>query len=966
MINQFLGLPFEDSILAMDGGSVETVNTGGDLWLSAYNLPRIDFGGADAVKIFDIFILFLFAIVYDFFGWRLIEKNRDWFFNQTRLPVSTVKQSFSMSTPAVMEISGKDNCSKGNVNEKTDTDWPQSLSVVDLCYDVPVKRGVNILKKCRKRLVRFSGNAVGKKPEVQDLKVEDNVKLRLLHKVSACFSRGRMTCMMGTSGAGKTTLMDCIAGYKTGGTVHGDILIDGCKKDEKIWKKISGYAEQNDILNPYLTALETVRFTAECRLPKTKDRQGIIDRVLTLMNLNDWKNVIIGREVDGEGLPKHARKRLTIAIQLVIEPKILFLDEPTTGLSQTAARLVIDSMTTATRALGLITVATIHQPSQYIWNAFDDVLLLVRGGRVAYMGESGMKSSTILGHFQPLSKSGIAPDGWNPSDYCLTVLNNMDPKDAEDSFEKSDLKQSLLRHIGEQKENARQPPAVDLKRVNNIFVEIGLLTVRHLVVQWRNPSYCFMRIMSSIAMSFYIAILFAGDKTVLSGAVFTIGAIFFLVFVLVIPMQAAVVPLIEDRAVLYRETVSGTYGRLSYGIGQLLADQPFHLLNTFLMWVFFYFLVDFRQTGEEMGYFLLMLYLSNWVIQSLGQLFALATPNEESANGLGGLSVILSVILMGFLITVDSMPDGWVWAYWVNLFHYILQGLVTNELGDNQYFVNVTGLLPDLSDNSSSVLAFGEGVSQMSVQQVAGFTSLVAGAGGGLNPIGNLTGLLNCTLTEGCFADENKSPGRAFVECYLFSGFFKTPPCESEFSAVLSNVNFDLVLECLDLNEIIPKPDLFPDLGGASDSNKTETLSPSNGVLNITPQNRSLQSVTDLLPDFITNPNEDGGGDEGRVFDFALCMMKAVLPADTVDILQSIGEALAPLIPVVVELVDQGGFYLPGEVILFFFGWAKFEPGEGFVSPWKWWYCMSAVAIFLGSIEIFKLIAIRFIVWTKR
>ena len=119
--------------------------------------------------------------------------------------------------------------------------------------------------------------------------------------------------------------MDVIAGYKTGGSITGDILIDGHPKDERVWKVTSGYAEQNDILNPYLTTLETVRFTANCRLPKGKDRHAVVERVLTLMNLTDWKDVVVGREIDGEGLPKHARKRLTIAIQLVFEPKISFL-----------------------------------------------------------------------------------------------------------------------------------------------------------------------------------------------------------------------------------------------------------------------------------------------------------------------------------------------------------------------------------------------------------------------------------------------------------------------------------------------------------------------------------------------------------------------------------------------------------------------------------------------------------------
>lgn len=99
-------------------------------------------------------------------------------------------------------------------------------------------------------------------------------------------------------------------------------------------------------------------------------------------------------------------------------------------------------------------------------------------------------------------------------------------------------------------------------------------------------------------------------------------------------------PLIEDRAVLYRETTSGLYSRLSYGLGQLVADVPFHILNTLVMFVCFYFIVDFRRDGDAIGYFILMLFLTNWVVMSLGQLFALATPNEESANGLAGLSVM--------------------------------------------------------------------------------------------------------------------------------------------------------------------------------------------------------------------------------------------------------------------------------------------------------------------------------------
>ena len=121
-------------------------------------------------------------------------------------------------------------------------------------------------------------------------------------------------------------MLDVIAGYKTGGRITGDITLNGLPKDKQMWQLLSGYAEQNDILNPYLTVLETLKFTACCRLPASMNRGAIIEKMVHLMNLEDWLDIVIGVENEGEGIPKHARKRLTIAVQLVMLPKILFLD----------------------------------------------------------------------------------------------------------------------------------------------------------------------------------------------------------------------------------------------------------------------------------------------------------------------------------------------------------------------------------------------------------------------------------------------------------------------------------------------------------------------------------------------------------------------------------------------------------------------------------------------------------------
>ena len=106
-------------------------------------------------------------------------------------------------------------------------------------------------------------------------------------------------------------------------------MIDGYPKEDTTWKASNAYAEQQDILNPYLSLLETLTFTADCRLPSHADKKAIIHSVIELMDLSEYTNMIVGHEKEGEGLPKHARKRLTIANQLVVQPKVLFLDEPT-------------------------------------------------------------------------------------------------------------------------------------------------------------------------------------------------------------------------------------------------------------------------------------------------------------------------------------------------------------------------------------------------------------------------------------------------------------------------------------------------------------------------------------------------------------------------------------------------------------------------------------------------------------
>lgn len=96
-------------------------------------------------------------------------------------------------------------------------------------------------------------------------------RLLLLKGVSGAFRPGVLTALMGVSGAGKTTLMDVLAGRKTGGYIEGDIRISGYPKKQETFARISGYCEQNDIHSPHVTVYESLVYSAWLRLPAEVD-----------------------------------------------------------------------------------------------------------------------------------------------------------------------------------------------------------------------------------------------------------------------------------------------------------------------------------------------------------------------------------------------------------------------------------------------------------------------------------------------------------------------------------------------------------------------------------------------------------------------------------------------------------------------------------------------------------------------
>jgi ABC-type multidrug transport system ATPase subunit len=182
---------------------------------------------------------------------------------------------------------------------------------------------------------------------------------QLLNGITAHFEPGRMVALMGATGAGKTTLMDVIAGRKTGGRVVGDIIVNGEPKNPANFSRITAYCEQMDIHSEAASIYEALVFSANLRLPPnfTKDeRMNLVHETLDLLELTCIAGEMVG------SLSVEQKKRVTIGVEVVSNPSILFLDEPTSGLDARSALIMMRGVQSIART-GRTVLCTIHQPS---------------------------------------------------------------------------------------------------------------------------------------------------------------------------------------------------------------------------------------------------------------------------------------------------------------------------------------------------------------------------------------------------------------------------------------------------------------------------------------------------------------------------------------------------------------------------------------------------------------------------
>lgn len=558
-------------------------------------------------------------------------------------------------------------------------------------------------------------------------------KLQLLSSVSGVFSPGVLTALVGASGAGKTTLMDVLAGRKTGGYIEGEIKISGYPKEQKTFARISGYVEQNDIHSPQVTVQESLLFSSYLRLPKEvsqNQRKEFVEEVMALVELDSLRHALVGLP-GSTGLSTEQRKRLTIAVELVANPSIIFMDEPTSGLDARAAAIVMRTVRN-TVDTGRTVVCTIHQPSIEIFEAFDELLLMKRGGRVIYGGKLGEKSQTLINYFQSIN--GIPPisSGYNPATWMLDISTPAAEERIGEDFANLYKKSEQYREVETSIENLSVPPtgSTQLKFSSTYsqgsFSQFKMCWWKQNIVYWRSPPYNAVRLFFTTLSALIIGSIFwdVGSKrdTYLNLTV-VMGALYSSVMFLGVNNSSSVQPIVSiERTVFYREKAAGMYSPFPYALAQGLVEIPYITVQTIIYGVITYFMINFERDVGKFFMYLLFMFLTFTYFTFYGMMAVGLTPNQNLAAIVSSAFYSLWNLLSGFIVPKPSIPKWWLWFYYICPIAWTLRGIITSQLGDIETTIVGPGFEGTVKEYLEVAFGFEPDMIGVSVAVLIGFS----------------------------------------------------------------------------------------------------------------------------------------------------------------------------------------------------------------------------------------------------
>ncbi|KAM7208258.1 ABC-2 type transporter domain containing protein [Naviculisporaceae sp. PSN 640] len=558
-----------------------------------------------------------------------------------------------------------------------------------------------------------------------DIKIKKETR-RILDHVDGWVKPGTLTALMGVSGAGKTSLLDCLAGRSAIGIVSGEILVDGMPRHlDPSFQRKTGYVQQQDLHLPTATVREALVFSAVLRQPRhvpRAEKVAYVEEVIRMLDMDEYADAVIG-SAGNEGLNVEQRKRLTIAVELAARPPfLLFVDEPTSGLDSQTSWAIIDLLWKLSRA-GQAILCTIHQPSAVLFHRFDRLLLLAAGGKTVYFGEIGEDARALTGYLERNNGGIPCPQDANPAEWMLQVIGAREtggsaPADTDVSLETaSDSEtnsidwfktwrespeyrrlQSELDEMG-RGEKLQLIPAqtIHAARDHGQFAAPFTTQLRENLSRsfqqyWRSPIYIYSRAALCTITSLFIGLVLFRSPNTIQGLQSQMFSIFNLFTIFGQIIQQMLPQFILQRG-LYeaRERPSKVYSWQVFMLSQILVEIPWNCLMSVLIYVCWYYPLGLYRNAEAAGEMterglLVFLFILLFMVFA-GTFATLVIAGQETAEAGGNLSdllVNLSLIFCGILVSADDLPKFWIFMNRISPFTYLVSGMLSAGVANSK------------------------------------------------------------------------------------------------------------------------------------------------------------------------------------------------------------------------------------------------------------------------------------------
>ena len=501
----------------------------------------------------------------------------------------------------------------------------------------------------------------------------------LIHLTSASIRPGTLTAIIGGSGSGKTTLLNTLSERVSSSRVKqtGSVSFNG---EEGVGSCRNAYVVQQDILLPSLTVRETLAYAAELRLPPPcteVERRRVVDEVIMELGLKECANTRLGDSLH-KGASGGEKRRSSIGVQLLSNPSVLFLDEPTTGLDATSAFHLVRTLKNLA-AKGRTVITTIHQPRSEIWDLFDNVAVLSRGSPV-FIGSRDRCVPWLEGMGLKMGEF-VNPAEWVVD--CAAIDTRTRQMEEKTSARVTRLKDAWCREterlfrppvITNITERRPSPTMTKLKETMKkstyhapFAQQLRVLTSRTVKVTYRDPMGMAASILEAVLMGILCGYVFYDLPRSLSGirsrqgAIYTAAALqgyLFLIF--------EVYRLTVDMPMFDSENGEGFVSALPWILSRRLArflseDLPV----PFLFSTIFYFMAGFdRDLGQFLVFFSIIL-VNHYIVVSCAMACVAAVRGFPGASLIANLAFTLQSMACGFFVQIDNIPVYVRWLKWL-------------------------------------------------------------------------------------------------------------------------------------------------------------------------------------------------------------------------------------------------------------------------------------------------------------